>query len=347
MLGRISQFSRVNKTNPCPICGKTHWCRFGILTDIDGTEKPVAICNRVKSEYEMKDNGGGYIHFLNEIPASVVLQSVVQRKNNHIAPIERRDMIYKDFLSHFHMSEVAVQSFVNARGFDAKTIKYLGYKEYDRNQVFRISQELFAKYGDLTGIPGAYLKEKNGCQYWMFGGLDKTVLLPSRALHKDIFVQGPIQAINYRIPWEEKNKYRYLSSTGKLNGTSSGAPIHISIPQNIRRYDVLGITEGIIKADYWANQKGIIVLSVMGVSTWKSAIHTVQQILSKTPMKGAIVAFDADKKINEYVKLYEKSLVYSLKKTGIKVAIANWDLQKGKGIDDLFKNGYSPEYKII
>jgi len=348
MLGRISKFSRVDKNNPCPICGKDHWCRFGIMNDIDGREIPVVICNRVQSEYEFMDNGGGYIHFIDNIPVTVKLQSVQERNTNKMASLERRNLIYQKFLSYFTISDTTMQSFIHSRGFSKELIKYLEYKDYDRSHIFQISQELYDIYGDLTGIPGAYLKEKNNFKYWMFGGMDKSVLLPCRALNKEnIFEKGPIQAINYRIPGAEKKKYRYLSSADKQNGTSSGAPVHVSVPMILKKKNIIGITEGIIKADYWANRTGMIVLSVMGVSTWRTAISVVKDIQSLINLEGVIVAFDADKKNNEYVRLYENNLINALKEIRIKTAEAYWNLSLGKGIDDLLKNGHSPKYKIV
>lgn len=349
IIGRITKFSRVNKNNPCPVCGKDHWCRFAVLEDINGKEIPIAICNRVQSDIEFWDNGGGFIHFIDDIPLSVKLQSIKEKKNNNIAPLERRNLIYQKFLSYFTISDTTMQSFIRNRGFTKELVRYLGYKDYDRRKIFQISQELYEIYGDLTGIPGAYLKEgKNGFKYWMFGGIDKSILLPSRALNKeDIFKQGPIQAINYRIIGAEKNKYRYLSSSNKPNGTSSGAPVHVSVPMMVKKKNIIGITEGIIKADYWANKVGMIVLAVMGVSTWKTAISVVKEIQNKIDLEGVIVAFDADKKTNQYVRLYEQRLIEGLKEIGVKTAVAYWDLMYGKGIDDLLKNGYMPKYKIV
>lgn len=59
--------------------------------------------------------------------------------------------------------------------------------------------------------------------------------------------------------------------------------------------------------------------------------------------EGAIVAFDADRASNANVRQFEEKLILHLKERGFLVQVAVWDPSEGKGIDDLYLGGGSPE----
>ena len=59
-----------------------------------------------------------------------------------------------------------------------------------------------------------------------------------------------------------------------------------------------------------------------------------------------IVAFDADRATNEAVMCAQNSTIDALKKEGFMVGIAEWNMNLGKGIDDLLASGYRPEFAL-
>ena len=52
-----SKWVRVNRLNPCPVCGKPDWC----LISQDGK---TAICARIESDRLAGNKGAGWIHTL-------------------------------------------------------------------------------------------------------------------------------------------------------------------------------------------------------------------------------------------------------------------------------------------
>lgn len=64
------EWIRINKSNPCPVCGKTDWCEISS----DGT---TVYCMRVPSERPSKSPQGGWFHRTSE---PVVYQPVKKKK---------------------------------------------------------------------------------------------------------------------------------------------------------------------------------------------------------------------------------------------------------------------------
>jgi hypothetical protein len=66
-----------------------------------------------------------------------------------------------------------------------------------------------------------------------------------------------------------------------------------------------------------------------------------------------IIAFDADKTLNEKVLVSEEKTIAMIKKVAeergiqIQVGVANWDITLGKGIDDLLKGGHKPSFVLV
>lgn len=60
-----------------------------------------------------------------------------------------------------------------------------------------------------------------------------------------------------------------------------------------------------------------------------------------------IIAFDADKERNLAVFKSQTNLIEALWKEGRTVAVANWDMSQGKGLDDLLIGGNRPFYELM
>lgn len=60
-----------------------------------------------------------------------------------------------------------------------------------------------------------------------------------------------------------------------------------------------------------------------------------------------IVAFDADKAYNAKVLASQEKIVAALKEEGFMVATAEWDINVGKGIDDLLAAGKKPGFQVV
>lgn len=344
----LYNYKRVSKDNPCPICGKDHWCRFAKLkSKYSDKIYDVVICNRIKSDKECYDRGGGWIHIMNEGRITTKENFYKEREVNKAtkAPIEVLDQVYKILLS--KMPEAGDVDVL--RGFSKEDLGYLGYKYYDRSKIKHAVREIINKYGTLAGIPGAYTAvSKDNERYWTFGGIGDSIMMPIRALNNDnIFTQGPIQGILLRnIRSDSNNKYYIMSSTKKENGTNSGAPVHVSVPKIIKTVDTIGITEGVKKADIWAKEWGIIVLGMQG-TYWKDVPLILNNIRDKTGINKVMIAMDMDKIFESKAEVLhtEEYLKKVIKSNKYNVETAFWDPVIGKGIDDVILNGHSKEIK--
>lgn len=88
-------------------------------------------------------------------------------------------------------------------------------------------------------------------------------------------------------------------------------------------------------------------ISLPGVSSFSLLCRS--GLLSKFKELGTkvfILAFDADKAANEAVMKAQNRAVELLKKEGLYVGTAEWDINLGKGIDDLLSAGYRPSFSV-
>ena len=56
-----------------------------------------------------------------------------------------------------------------------------------------------------------------------------------------------------------------------------------------------------------------------------------------------VVAYDSDACVNEQVLHHQQGLVQKLKENNIPVAVASWNYNVAKGIDDLIMLGLNPK----
>ena len=162
---------------------------------------------------------------------------------------------------------------------------------------------------------------------------------------------GLIQACQIRlhqddIPEGEK-KYRWLASPSERHGTSSGTPIHFTFsPTTLPAGETVLITEGALKAETFVHHRPKArVIATSGVSC------SHDQIIEVTRPYNALIAFDADHRINPSVcrqlaRLISKRLddaeEYNLTTT---TKILFWE--GPKGIDEAAQQNVKLQTKTI
>lgn len=109
------------------------------------------------------------------------------------------------------------------------------------------------------------------------------------------------------------------------------------------------ITEGEKKAIFANEKMHAPFISVPGVNSWRKLIEgepgsRAIDILKKKGVFMFVIAYDADKAVNEAVLKNEKHVINAIKEEGFAVGVANWDMMLGKGIDDLLFGGHQPDY---
>ncbi|HHP1052908.1 DUF3854 domain-containing protein [Bacillus cereus group sp. BfR-BA-01354] len=163
-----------------------------------------------------------------------------------------------------------------------------------------------------------------------------------------------------------ESKYIWVSSGGKFHGTGAGnpLPIHVAVPSRELQYwergelikkDNVWITEGSLKADISAENLdelltseeklmyGTTVVSIPGVKVWRILIEP----LKKMGVKQATFALDMDMITNPDVQRTLLECAQALYQEGISINYASWNINLGKGLDDLLLQDYIPAVEKV
>lgn len=225
----------------------------------------------------------------------------------------------------------------------------------------QITSELIQKFGSVRGVPGFYLQDDGSWNFRASSGL----FIPIRN-HR-----GEIYRLRIRLDYpakdkngKQKNKYNNFSSFYEA-WDDSGEPYnvfnegckagnHISVCcQDEDNFTVCYVTEGEKKALRANDELHCPVISIPGVNSFKKLLEVFEDgthVLDYLKVKGCkiiVIAFDADKTVNEAVLWYEEKLIALVKDSGLQIALASWNIGFGKGLDDIFKVDIRPNYSFV
>ena len=322
--------------------------KFGIITE-DAYKK---ILSRKPNHSEIKHYETTY--------------KMVEKPKHLPAEPEVLDKVYRIFISFTTLSEAHLEHLKVKRNLSVDEIKeHMFFTMPTRGMVRRFLKAIEAEFGSqdvLADVPGFF--KRAGEQNFSFNA--------SKGIGLPIFNENRL-IVGIQIRLDELNKsglrYFWFSSgfadndtTGQFEvGTSSGSPIDVVFPTKLNHKGVF-ITEGKFKAIKLAETFHCICLSVQGVSTWKPIINLLSNL-------GTIVnrdypkfggdwkiqmiysAFDADmcKNINVYKQLFNmtnkilEEVPSSVRGSSFNVQYMFWDVNLGKGIDDLINSSTLPE----
>lgn len=259
-------------------------------------------------------------------------------EENPAASIPERNAVYRALIKRLVLSPRHRASLID-RGLDEDTIETRQYKSTVGWESSRgVCVSLLKEGYKLEGIPG-FFKDRYG--NWVF------MTLPGFFISSQD-KEGRIQGFQIRVDDQyrkEKDTAKYLSfsSSGKPEGCSCGALIHVAVPEGKDlQNSTVWVTEGPLKADIASRYTGMPFLGVPGVSVYKQAAEYAAQL----DIHHTAVAYDMDIRKNPHVAKAEKSLVQELWAKGIKAVPVNWDEGRGKGIDDAVINIYDGEIPI-
>lgn len=298
--------------------------------------------NRVIKKFEAMDkerlkNNIADTDTLNDV-FSIFLQSIEEYYTNN------KD--YEGLLSKKHKNYLMTK-----RELSITEIQEGSFFTYPSKWVMkRFTKKIRNKYGSdtiLAEIPGFY-KEIEKDYFTMVG--HRGIGIPIKnAKDQIVGIQVRREDVNQQnaqaTPTKKESRYVWLSSSfatfdDKYEcGTSSGSPVDVVFPSELKNSTVF-ITEGRFKAMKLAKEKGSIVLSVQGVSTWKGVLAELQTLSTMGHQIDCImIAFDADMNCNYAVFSQARRMTEYLQKNGYFVYYLTWDERLGKGIDDLIING--------
>jgi hypothetical protein len=206
---------------------------------------------------------------------------------------------------------------------------------------------------ELLKVPGFVVKEnKGGSQFITFKNYKlEGYFVPYINFDKKIKAMQIRLTTPFLDAKGKPMRYFWYSS----EQASSGSPIDYYMPEGeLDRYDVLLVTEGASKMKVACEYLKFQGMGEAGVGNYRKLVASILEYEKHMGVQfKIIIALDMDKntiqnKDGRYPVLEaENETVALLKSTGHQVAIAEWDIEKGKGIDDALINEAKLRYKLI
>lgn len=354
----IDGFGRVSKYRPCRVCGKLDWCGYS-------TDEQTSICMRVSDGSTGTSRNGGNIHHHAGYPLGGG-----ERFNKptpppiETAPIQIRNAVYQELIRRspalkYYSQLIDGQGGLLSRGLRQQEIRNYGALPRSQKERASLARTLnkfvtmrFPDYArrnpdaGILGVPGFWQDESDNVQLWKPRDYNMPLLVVP---YRDD--QGQIQACQLRLHKNDvragEKKYRWLSSSFELRGTSSGTPIHFTFKRaSLQPGQTIIITEGALKAQTLVSLRPKArVIATSGVS----CSHT--DIIAAVRAHNVLIAFDADHRSNpavarqlaRLIAARERDIVFRRLSTSTK--ILSWE--RCNGIDDALLAKLSLEAKTI
>ena len=306
-----------------------------------------ALCFRVTEapagwKLEERHASGG-ARFVRDIGIPAAVQHSPERKKKQprqpsppASPAARVETLSPDQLDAAYTKFIAKLSLLSLDRIELRR-RGLSDVEIDRRQFCTmpgpgsrasLAAELALELGDeFVSVPGFGFKDEKPTIFGAAG-----IAIPVRN------VAGQVVAliVRARKP-SEHGKYTALSSK-KHGGNSLGSPPHIPLGVT-GPLDVLRVAEGHLKSDVIASLDSTPTISCGGVSNYRSGIGLAKELGAKTLR----MAFDADASTNGEVARNLLAALQLAKAEGLGVELERWNIEDGKGLDDLLAAGKKPE----
>ena len=303
----------------CPACG-TGGHMLSLYAKLNGMEyaKNSEIASAIKERFGI-DNSTYFA------PKSTSTYSSDVKVNNDIdfESMKHKDSVFRAFLDKLSLAQMHKDKLLN-RGFNLKDIDKWLFKSVPLFGYKGICERLISEGYNLEGVPGFYLDANR----WTANINSNTtgIIVPAH----NIF--GYIDSLQIRLdrPFG-KQKYIWISSDDEPHGTKASATAFFA--KGCRRNDTLVITEGAFKALISSKVFGYSVLGIAGVNNQKDIIRIIPKIKRMGYTK-IVEAFDADFCTNDNVKKAKDSLKELMIENGFAYESYEWDISKGKGLDD-------------
>lgn len=379
-------YQPIRSSEPCPVCGKkTGRCsRYYYKDEVEHisckhvvsdepSNLPGWYIHRVndKSNFVIKDIDKFYIP---DIKSYIIDQEVIELR--HMVYTDLQSLIRKHISSGLYREDKAD---LVRRGLSDQEIEQLGCfsvpkssqkvssddGSFEMQLTTYISKTLFDKYGnDLLKVAGFMKFTGNNGDYITFKTKMKNPETKKLADIRGYFIpyfnyKKQFVGMQYRLSepiLDDKDKpirYFWLSSFD----ASSGSPIDYITPSIIEKENILLVGEGALKMKIACEKLRLKGMAQAGVTNYNALVTEIQMLEIKNRVKyNIILALDMDKNTNvqeingkKYYPILdaEQKTIDLLKMTGHKVAIAEWDINLGKGIDDYLINNTSLEFRIV
>jgi hypothetical protein len=211
---------------------------------------------------------------------------------------------------------------------------------------------------DLAGIrrvdslTGAEIVGRKGGNY---AGILIPYFRPGESDVREYRLRRDQPDLEYDSAGNLKPRHKYLSPPGRSNmlylvpGTDPSLFRDTSIPIVITEGEFKTLALSRLATDRSSSNPRFLPVGVSGVYNWRGTIgKTIGPDGSRLDVKGAIpdldwiawedrrvlIAYDADSGIKDLVRIARSELAAHMRGRGAIVGFLEWDLEKGKGIDD-------------
>ena len=206
------------------------------------------------------------------------------------------------------------------RGLTEENIAQNGYKTTPAVGMKSLAKQLLEEGCYLAGVPGFYRDKENN--RWTFVQNQRGIIIPVRDN------KNRIQGLQIRRDNVQKRKFRWVSSSDRLDGCRAECWIHIA--GSVREQVLL--TEGPMKGDVIHQLTGQTVIAVPGVNTL-TQLEECLIILMSLGVKKVMTAFDMDFLKNHHVQNGYFDLIQMINGMGIKFGTYLWNPDYN-GLDD-------------
>ena len=332
-----SIFNRTNYVNlahgqHCAICDKPDWCQT--LEGKQSGRVEAHVCRRPEHfsrEPEIEIDGAGVflLDSASQTRPTGFQYQVKPKSQRNKAQSKVQNRIYKRMQAQLRLKAEHRDNLLD-RGLDEAEIKRLGYRSLPETHAERIElmKAMSPDQADLLAVAGFYLSDKD--RVWITH--QNGMWIPCRD------VEGKVIGGQVRSDTNTDSRYKWFSASSskrKRGGVSSGSPIHVAKWEGDN--STVWITEGLLKADVTSSMIGQTVIGVAGVNSYKKA--ELVEVLRQLGAEQVVIAFDADYESNPTVKKAINDLARLLVSHHFSCQVATWDIDEGKGIDDLLANG--------
>ena len=274
---RIMKGGEFANTYHCFCCGAS-----GNMLTLYAELKGLCGADRFKQAYrEIKEALAGRDPYQG---VSVAGKGIVSLKEEQPADPEQKDRVYRRLLELLPLTAVHRDKLL-MRGFTETEIQKLGFRSTPLSGTESLARKLLREGYSLSGIPGLFVNRQ---QNWdaAFYKKNRGFLCPAYDL------SGRISGFQIRldVPYDDR-KYLWFSSTNQNRGTGSGSPItFLGNPKS----KVIGVTEGILKAEAAYAMSGCSFLGVPGVNQYRE-LGKALQTLKENGLEEVREYYDMDK----------------------------------------------------
>ena len=257
--------------------------------------------------------------------------------------IKRNHIVYEEYTKLCGLSDKHIQTLMIERQIKRDRIREYFTLTKEFNKIDDLVKACAIKgytVLDIAKVPGFYLDE------------NKELKASNRLTGIGLKLRdhnGYIRALQMRRDWigESDSRYIYISSASK-GGNKAYTYSDVIIPNNPIK--TLFITEGKFKAEILSDTFNAITISIPGINSWENKLReAVEYVVKEYNIKHLYVIFDADTAYNlEVYKQCKRMLDTELKDMDFKNRfIAYWDVEFGKGVDDLIITGHKEKLKKL